>query len=320
MKTAITLAALCVGLLLFGACAASTPAREPVQHAVSPLDSPLPTEDTAATLVAQPVVTATAVITTATPMTTVVPSPEPPVTETPAPTDTPEPEPEPSDTPEPGPTDTPTATPQPTLTPTVTPTEGPPPTPTPLPNAVFVRDHRSVRSGSDMHVVGEVANGAGSPVYNVTVSAAFFDGSGNLIGASEAPAFLPQTLPTQNNPFKIVLANAPASVSTYDLALRWDDLTALGYDRVTVVSQEVETENGVTIRGELRNDGFAAMSELVVATSFYDANGHVLDTSRGTVAGGPLAPGETREYTVQTGRNDLEFESFLVQAQGIVGR
>ncbi len=171
-----------------------------------------------------------------------------------------------------------------------------------------------------MLVVGEVANGSGNPVYNVTVSAAFFDQGGKLIGAQEALAFLPQTLPTQNNPFKIVLANAPASVSTYELALRWDELTAQGFDRITIVSEEVETEPSVSVRGDLRNDGFSPMSNIAVAATFYDAAGHVLDAYPGSVATAALDPGVVTTYSVETRRSDLDFDRVLVQAQGVLGR
>ena len=255
-----------------------------------------------ATITASPTLTATAspIAPTATPV--------PPGTETPA-TNTPEPQPTESPTPEP-----------PTSTPTATATEGPSPTPTPLPNAVFVRDHRSITRGSDLQVVGEVANGSASPVYNVTVSAAFFDKDGNLLGASEGQAMLPQTLPTQNNPFKITLSNAPASVSSYELALRWDDLVTQGFDRITLVNSDVSTEPTLSITGEVRNDGSSSMSNVVVSASFYDAAGHIIDAYRGTVMGSPIAPGASAPYSVDTGRTDLEFDHFLVQAQGILGR
>jgi hypothetical protein len=313
MKTAILLVAIGMTLLLLGACVAVQPVEPLPQESETPAppSEASPISETAsptATVTTQPTITATATI-TASPSPTVPVTP-PPDTETPSPTETAPPE----------PTSTPTETPLPTSTATATPTEGPPPTPTSLPDAVFLRDHRSLTRGSDVLVVGEVTNGSANPVFNVTVSAAFFDASGNLIGAAESQAFLPQTLSTQNNPFKIRLANAPATVSSYELALRWDELSALGYDRVTIVSEEVDTENDVVIRGELRNDGSAPISDLVVAASFYDAAGHVLDTYRGAAAATDLAPGATTAYSIQTGRADLEFDHFLVQTQGVLGR
>jgi hypothetical protein len=326
MKSVMLLIAVALSLLALSACVAmtQTATNSPASPALSETDpaesgnSPLPTASVTATV--QPTISPTVVLTASpTVSATVTVSPTAPV----APTDTPTPggteSPAPTDTPMPEPTDTPTPEP-PTATPTVTPTEGPSPTPTPLPQAVFVRDHQMVRQGSDMLVVGEVTNGSGQPVYNVTVSAAFYDQGGNLIAAQEATAYLPQTLQTQNNPFKIVLANAPASVSTYELVLRWDDLTALGFDRITVVSEEVETDPTVAVHGELRNDGLASMSNVAVAVTFYDADGNVVDAYPGRAASAPIDPGVTTTYRVDTGRGDIPFERFMVQAQGVVGR
>lgn len=324
MKSTVALVTFAIVLLALGACTAVTTTEPAAQRA--PADSAPPGGTPPAglgermpTVVASPLpITATADMTTTLPVTptlsTPTVSPEPPETGTPAPTDTPLPQ--PTDTPEPPPS----PTEPPTATATVTPTEGPTPTPSPLPKTVFVRDHRSVRRGSAMEIVGEVTNGSASPVYNATVSAAFYDSQGNLLGASESAAFLPQTLPTQNNPFKVRLANAPASVSSYELALRWDELTPSGFDRVTIVSAEVESEQGITVRGELRNDGSSPITDIVLALSFYDAAGHVLDTYGGRADSDTLAPGATTAFTVETGRANLEHDHFLVQAQGILGR
>ena len=131
---------------------------------------------------------------------------------------------------------------------------------------------------------------------------------------------LPQTLPTQNNPFKITLSNAPASVSSYELALRWDDLTTQGFDRITLVNSEATTDPTLSITGEVRNDGSSPMSNVVLSASFYDAAGHILDAYQGSMMGSPIAPGASASYSVDTGRSDLEFDHFLVQAQGILGR
>ena len=280
--------------------------------ALPPAEPPQPAAPamTASAAVASPVtppvsepVTATATLTW-----TVTPPP-PQETETPAPTATEAP-----------PTSTPTELPTATATSTLTPTQGPPPTSTPLPEAIFLRGQRSFTRGSDLYVVGEVGNGAGHPVYNVTVIATFFDDAGQLVGATEAAALLPMTAAMQFNPFKLRLANAPANVAAFDLSLRWDDFTVMGFERVTVVSEELSTEDGIEVRGELRNDGPAAMSGVMAVATFYTAEGDVADVSVGSVAAPDLAPGEVTTYAVRVDAADLEFERFLVQTQGVMGR
>ena len=318
MSKSIALLVLC-GAVLVALIAACAPVQAPPSPGTSqdgagppPAEPPQPlspvltaTETITATIIPSETPTATLPLTpTLTPPVT----PEP-ITETPAPTAT--------ETP---PTDTPTPPPAHTATNTPTPTEGPPPTPTPLPEAIFLRGHRSFTRGSDLFVVGEAGNGSGYPVYNVTVIATFFDDAGQLVGATEAPAFLPQTAPMQNNPFKLRLANAPANVAAYELSLRWDDLTLMGYERVTVLGEELDTEDGIEVRGELRNDGPAAIANVMAVVTFYTETGDVADVYAANVASTGLAPGETTTYSLRVDAADLAFESFLVQTQGVLGR
>jgi len=165
--------------------------------------------------------------------------------------------------------------------------------------------------------VGEVVNGSPSPVYNVTVIATFYDTSGALVGAMQALAYLPATIPTQANPFKIQLANAPASVSTYQLALHYDDISIVTYDRPTIISEDVKTENGIEITGQMRNDHRSALQNLVVVTTFYDNTGAVLDVVPGQVSLASIPAGATANYSVQT-RQSIPYASYLVQSQGVL--
>jgi len=164
-------------------------------------------------------------------------------------------------------------------------------------------------------VVGEVINGSSNPVYGVTVIATFYDAGGNLVGATQALTYLPQTAPTQANPFKVQLANAPSAVQSYQLALHWDDISIITADRPTIISEEVKTENGVEITGQLRNDHRSDLQNLVVVATFYDSSGAVLDVVPGQASVTTLAPGATATYSVQT-RQSIPYASYLVQSQG----
>ena len=254
--------------------------------------------------------TPTAVITaTAAPTETLTPAPTPILTATVTPT-------VPVETPT---TEPPTATPvpPPTATTAPTPTPGPPPTATPLPSVVFVRNDRSFREGSSFVVVGEVVNGSPGAVYNVKVIATFFDAASKLVGAQEAVAYLPQTVPTQANPFRVELPNAPGTVAGYELALTWDDLTIATYDRVTITREEVRQENGLTLVGDLRNDHRSDIRNIVVVATFYDAQGLVLTAIPGSVGANVLAPGATTTFTINSPQ-PLQYSSYLIQTEGLL--
>ena len=263
--------------------------------------------------------TATTII-TVTPMVSATVPAEPEATSTltnsatTTPTSMPSPTMAPSDTP------TPTAAPTPTKEPTSTPTEGPPPTPTSPPQTVFVTNHRSYTEGPDLYVVGEVVNGSAYPAFGVRVIATFFDAGDRMLAAQESFAFLNETAPTQANPFKIQLSNSPANVNRYDLNLSWDDISVVDYDRVTVTREDADDEEGVAVLGELRNDHPSAIKNIRVIATFYDSAGQIVNAYPGTVDVSALDPGATTGFAIRTGDPNLEFESVLVQTQGILVR
>jgi hypothetical protein len=164
-------------------------------------------------------------------------------------------------------------------------------------------------------VVGEAINGSQFPVYGVTVIATFHDASGNLVGATEAATFLPQTVPTQKNPFKLQLFNAPANVDNYQLALRWNEISVVSYGRATIITETVSLENGVEITGEIRNDQRSDLQNLVVVATFYDESGDVINVIPGRTSVATLPPNGTTTYSVQA-RQLRSYTSYLVQVEG----
>jgi hypothetical protein len=186
-----------------------------------------------------------------------------------------------------------------------------------MPSTVFLGSHRSYTDGSTLVVVGEAINGGPAPVYGLTIIATFYDANGKLVGATEAPTYLPQTLPTQANPFKLQLLNAPATVNNYELTLRWQELSIATYDRATITREEVHQENGVEIVGDIRNDHRSDLHNLIVVATFYDESGAVLDAIPGRASVTNLASGETATFSVQS-RQPIPFASYLVQIEGMI--
>ncbi len=179
--------------------------------------------------------------------------------------------------------------------------------------------HRSYSEGSTLYVVGEAINGSKTPVYNLTIIATFYDTAGNLVGATEALTFLPQTLPTQANPFKLQLSNAPSTVHSYELRVRWDELTLRSYDRATITREEVHQESGTQIVGDIRNDHRSVLQDLNVVATFYDETGAVLEVVTGRSSTTDLEPNATATFSIQS-RQNIAFDSYLVQIEGVLFR
>jgi len=168
-----------------------------------------------------------------------------------------------------------------------------------------------------MVVVGEVINGSPNTVFGVTVIATFYDNSGGLVGATQALAYLPATFPTQANPFRVALPNAPATVHSYQLNLRWDDISVANYDRPTIISENVSKDNGLTISGQLRNDHRSELRNIVVVATFYDSSGAVIDVAPGQSTVTTLPAAAITDYTIQA-RQAIPYTSYLVQSQGVL--
>jgi hypothetical protein len=186
-----------------------------------------------------------------------------------------------------------------------------------MPSTVFLGSHTSYSEAGTLYIVGEVINGSPHPVFDVTVIATFHDAAGNLVGATEAATFLPQTQLTQANPFKLQLPNAPSSISDYHLTLRWNEISIVSFGRATIIKEEITQEEGIEITGEIRNDHRSDLRNLVVVATFYDESGSVIEVVRGRAAIDILPPNGTATFSVQSPQA-IPYASYLVQIEGML--
>jgi hypothetical protein len=178
-----------------------------------------------------------------------------------------------------------------------------------------VRSHSSYTRDTTRVVVGEIVNGTAGPVYRVRITATFFNNNDQVVATQEGSAYLAQTSPDQRNPFKLQVDNAPDDITRYELSLRWDDVSVVSYQDLTVMSQELRQSEGPVIAGELRNDFEENLGSVVVVITLYDAAGNVVDAYQSTPNATQLAPNEVSPYSVPVS-SDPPFTTFTVQAQG----
>ena len=176
--------------------------------------------------------------------------------------------------------------------------------------------HQGFVSDGSYVVVGEVLNGEPFPVFNVKVIGSFYDSSGNLVAAQESLVDLAQIEPELSSPVKLQVDNSGGSISRYELTLVWDEISIVDYEELTILSQETRSDGGLTVVGELRNDGSVTVKDIVTVVTFYDSAGQVVDVYRGTVSSSTLAPNETGGYSIIVPNPDLAYDHFSVQAQG----
>lgn len=310
---------LLIALLLAG-CA--VPGADPAQtgavvqgSTAAPTEPPATATPVSVGIAETPTVPVTVTLTaTDTPVSPATPTPAP-ATDTPAPPATATSA--PPTTPTAGPTPAPTATPTSgaSATPPASPTapSTPAPTKTPYPTGVFVASHRGYAEGSGYVVVGEVLNTAGYPVYGAKVIANFFDSSDKVVAAGQTLTSLAMTEPEVGNPFKLKVENVASAVSRYELSVTWEDVSLIEFRHLTVVEGEVRQGEVV---GQMRNDHESTLTSIVVAVTFYDASGAVVNTADIFLGGQKIAPGDTLPFAIPISDANLVYERFWIEAQG----
>lgn len=264
---------------------------------------------------------------------------EPPATNTPVsvgivdapaetPTETPVPPVETATALPPG-TETPAPPPNPTVAPTFVPTSAPPatdtpiptapptpaPTKTPYPTGIFVASHRGFSEGPNYVVVGEVLNTSGVSVYGAKIIANFYDSGGKLVAAGQALTSLPMTEPEVGNPFKLKVENLVSAVERYELTVTWEDVSLIEFRYLTVAEGAVDQGTG-EVTGQIRNEQESALTSIVVAVTFYDAAGAVVDMADIFLGGQSLAPGASLPFAIPLPEGAGVYDHFWIEAQG----
>jgi len=176
-----------------------------------------------------------------------------------------------------------------------------------------VASHRGFSDGSSYIVVGEVLNTAGVPVFGVKVIGNFYDSGGNLVGAQQAQTSLAMTEPEVATPFKLRVENLASAVARYELTVTWEDVSLIEFRPLAVVDAEVRQGEVV---GQIRNDQESTLTSIVVAVTFYDAAGGVVDTADIFLGGQTLAPNAAMSFAIPLSGNEHGYDHFWIEAQG----
>ena len=219
------------------------------------------------------------------------------------------------------PTATATVTAAPTATATVTAvltaTATPIPTPTPIPQAVFVRSHTSYALGSQLVVVGELLNGAGYDVYALRVHGRFYNSGGALIASAEAQAALGELEIERVAPFRMIADIDPAVVHRYELSVSFEEISINEYRELEVSAVAVVERNGrLAVVGELHNGHETALSALVVAVTFYDEEGEVVEAAETALTEEVISPGADLSFEILLPDAGRAYSKLRVLAQG----
>lgn len=160
-------------------------------------------------------------------------------------------------------------------------------------------------------------NGEAYELFGVRVHAAFFDSSGNSIASADAFAAFGKLDVERTVPFRIAADVDPESVGSYELTLSFDEVSVVGFRDLEVSAVSVVEKDGrIAVVGRLHNGHETALSSVVVAATFYDEAGEVVDVVRLSMFGETITPGAEMPFEIPLQRIGRAYSILHVQAQG----
>lgn len=174
----------------------------------------------------------------------------------------------------------------------------------------------------DHFAYGEVVNTLNTPVFDVRLTIEYLDASGRVLATADAAPVFSRVEPRSTAPVAKVLFSAPRGVRGYRVAVTGWSSRQLAERRSLTILTTTRRDGflGAVVSGRGRNDTGKTVSNVVLAASFRNKAGAVVNVFYDYPVLGVLRPGQTFDFEVETIDDSLGGATVLVQAQGSVGR
>ena len=160
-----------------------------------------------------------------------------------------------------------------------------------------------------MYVIGKVKNNWDKEVFNVQVSATFYDKYGNILVTLKSSP-IEKLMPGNSQSFEIRSDYPKTTVDHYTLEVASPTITttttpppttAAPETRLEIINQyeELTPSGKLVIKGEIKNIGNVDLFSVQVSATFYDEYGKVLE-GRKSLPIPKLSLGETRSFTIES--------------------
>lgn len=145
-------------------------------------------------------------------------------------------------------------------------------------------------------VVGEVVNGAGVPVDDVTVRVTF-SRAGEPIANATDRALVDPLADGAKAPFVVRMGDAPAKPDGYEVTVSYREADARPYDGLVVTESELvdEAQDQILLHGTVANEGGQTVKARVVIT-FYDEDLAVIGARSVRPSPAAVEPGGTATF------------------------
>ena len=154
-------------------------------------------------------------------------------------------------------------------------------------------------------------------MFGARVHAEFFSSSGESIADAEAYAVFGKLEPEGNAPFRMTVDVDPSTVQNYVLSVTSDEFSITEYRELEVSAVSlVEREGRIAVVGRLHNRHETALTSVVVAVTFYDEAGEVVDVVGLSMFGETITPGGGLSFEILLPGGERAYTNLRVQAQG----
>jgi hypothetical protein len=171
--------------------------------------------------------------------------------------------------------------------------------------------------GADRYIIGEVVNTTNRIVYDVRITPIVIDANHNEV-SKLTECFIKRLEPNKATPFKAIISGLAEPITKLSLPYSYSSSMYPEYGSAQVTVQSSNTYFGTTFAGAILNTNTRPLSEIVVAVTFYDDTGKIVDAEMHLLRGTVLPPQTSVQFYIQTRPLQTEFVSYTIQAEGIL--
>jgi hypothetical protein len=179
--------------------------------------------------------------------------------------------------------------------------------------------HSTFKSSSYQYVFADVLNNTNNTVYNVKLTATFYDAGGAIVGTDYAYCQSDMLAPGERTSV-LILLQPSATWTRYEVAIAsYQNSTYLSYNHnfVFLGLNDYVQSGWLYVVGEVRNDTNETWTFVEVFVTLYDSAGCIVDTDSSFVASTDLAPGQKSTFsTMFYGTQLSRWDTYMVRAEG----
>lgn len=143
-------------------------------------------------------------------------------------------------------------------------------------------DQKYIGDDGSLHVVGEIANGLGAPLNQISVKVTLLDEEQRVIAVKETGSLVNTVMPNMRGPFDLVLASGEAAdTQSYLLELDYE-ISPPKSQVIEITESEMSRDSlgNLMIKGRVANQGEITANTVAVIATLYDRQGNVAAVSR----------------------------------------